>query len=274
MLTWKLWRGLKAPPTHHPLFRRTLVAPLRPTPWYVGCSVIIVAPFLLLPAILFTSAFYSLRWAITVGSTIAREREAGMFELVSLSVDGGIGASWAICTAAIHRNQSLEQIQSPMSWIVRLGFTLLLLSSLGNFVEPLVPRDADMSMQTLIPLLYLFTLSAALYMDHMQSVAMGSLIGMLMPSYTRSRVDAGIGSLIVFLLFQVITYVITLYIGFSLIPSLLRSLEVASVTASISLPILRLGVFFVIREAIIHGLWRVLVERLNIAASEIVYVTR
>jgi hypothetical protein len=268
MLTWKLWRGLKAPPTHHPLFRRTLIAPLRPTPWYVGCSVIIVAPFLLLPAILFTSAFYSLRWAINIGSMIAHEREAGMFELVSLSADGGIGASWAICTAAIHRNQSLQQIQSPMSWIVRLGFTLLLLSSLGNFVEPLVPSDADMPMLTLIPLLYLFTLALALYIDHMQSVAMGSLIGMLMPTYTRSRVDAGIGSLIVFLLLQVTTYVLTLFIGFSLIPSLLGSLAVSAVAASILLPILRLAIFFVIREVIVNGLWRVLVERLNIASSE------
>jgi hypothetical protein len=197
-----------------------------------------------------------------------------MFELVSLSADGGIGASWAICTAAIHRNQSLQQIQSPMSWIVRLGFTLLLLASLGNFVEPLVPSEADIAMQTLIPLLYLFTLSAALYVDHMQSVAMGSLIGMLMPTYTRSRVDAGIGSLIVFLLFQVMTYVLTLFIGFSLISSLLGSLAVSAVAASIILPILRLGIFYAIREAIINGLWRVLVERLNIAASEMVYVTR
>lgn len=274
MLTWKLWRGLKAPPIHHPLFRRIMVAPLRPTPWYVGCAVIMVAPFLLLPAILFTSAFYSLRWAITIGSTIARERETGMFDLVSLATDGGIGASWAICTAAIHRNQSLQQIQSPMSWVVRLGFTLLLLASLGNFVEPLVPGDADMAMQTLIPLLYLSTLAGALYIDHMQSVAMGSLIGMLMPTYTRSRVDAGIGALIVFLLLQIVTYVFTLLIGFSLVPAVFRNLEVAPVTGAVALPILRLAIFYAIREGMIAGLWRILVERLNIAASEMVYVTR
>jgi hypothetical protein len=180
-----------------------MVAPFRPTPWYVGCAIILIAPILLLPAILFTSAFYSLRWAVTISGTIAREREAGMFDLIALSPEGGLGASWAICTASVHRNQSLQQIQSPMSWLVRLGFTLLVLASLGNFVEPLVPLGVDLAMGTIIPLVYLFTLAGALYVDHMQSVAMGSLIGMLIPTYTRSRIDAGFGAFIGFLFLQI-----------------------------------------------------------------------
>jgi hypothetical protein len=227
----------------------------------------------LLPAILFTSAFYSLRWAVTIGSLIAKEREVGMFDLISLSPEGGLGASWAICTASIHRNQSLQQIQSPMSWLVRLGFTLLILASLGNFVEPLVPLGSSAAMDIIIPLLYLFTLAGALYVDHMQSVAMGSLIGMLMPTYTRSRIDAGVGAFIVFLLLQVTTYMLTLLIGFSFLPSIFRGLGLTPTLATILLPILRLIIFGAIREGIIAGLWRVLVERLNIAASEMVYVT-
>ena len=274
MFTWKIWRGLRTPPQQHPLFRRVMVAPLRPTPWYVGCAIILIAPLLLLPAILFTSAFYSLRWAVTIGGIIAREREVGMFDLISLSPEGGLGASWAICTASIHRNQSLQQIQSPMSWLVRLGFTLLILASLGNFVEPLVPFGANAPMEIIIPLVYLFTLAGALYVDHVQSVAMGSLIGMLMPTYTRSRIDAGVGAFIVFLLLQVTTYMLTLLIGFSFLPSLFRGLGLVPTLVAILLPILRLVIFGLIREGMIAGLWRVLVERLNIAASEMVYVTR
>jgi hypothetical protein len=274
MLTWKIWRGLNSPPIQHPLYHRIMATPLRVTPWYMGCMVIMVAPFLLLPAILFTSAFYSLRWAITIGGTIAREREAGMFELIALSPDGALGASWAICAAAIHRNESLKQIQSPMSWVVRLGFTLLILASLGNFVEPLVPNDADGSLVTVIHLLYLFTLVGALYVDHTQSVAMGSLVGMLIPTYTRSRVDAGFGAFLIFLLLQVITYLLTLLIGFNLLSGVFRAMGAAPITAALALPILRLAVFYAIREGMIAGLWRLLVERLNVAASEMVYVTR
>jgi hypothetical protein len=274
MITWKIWRGIRMPPQHHPLFRRVMVAPLRPTPWYVGCAVILVAPILLLPAILFTSAFYSLRWAVTIGGMIARERETGMFDLISLSPDGALGASWAVCTGSIYRNQSLQQIQSPMSWVIRLGFTLLILASLGNFVEPLVPIGANSTLGTIIPLLYLFTLSGALYIDHVQSVAMGSLIGMLMPTFTRSRIDAGIGALIVFLLLQITTYVLTLLIGFSLLPALFSLLNFSPSLEAILLPVLRLAIFGAIREGMIAGLWKALVERLNIAASEMVYVTR
>lgn len=274
MLTWKLWRGLKAPPTGHPLFQRIMAAPLRPTPWYVGCAIILLAPLLLLPAILFTSAFYSLRWAINISSMIARERETGMFDLVALSMTGAIGASWAIGTASIHRNQSLQQIQSPMSWVVRFGFTLLLLASLVNFVVPLMPSGTFIGIQTVIPVLYLLTLALGLYVDHVQSVALGALVGMLIPTYTRSRIDAGVGALIGFLLLQVITYALTLLIGFVLIPGLFPVFGNEPLIAAIALPLLRLLIFYAIREGIIVMVWRVLVERLNIAASEMVYVTR
>ncbi|HSS95757.1 MAG TPA: hypothetical protein VLK33_01935, partial [Terriglobales bacterium] len=59
----------------------------------------------------------------------------------------------------------------------------------------------------------------------------------------------------------------------SFLPSLFRGLNFTPTLAAILLPILRLVIFGAIREGIIVGLWRVLVERLNIAASEMVYVT-
>jgi hypothetical protein len=70
------------------------------------------------------------------------------------------------------------------------------------------------------------------------------------------------------------TYALTLLIGFSALPSVFGELHAAPITVALLLPVLRLGVFGVTREVFIRLLWQTLVERLNIAASEMVYVTR
>src|SRR5262245_42171716 len=122
MLTWKLWRGLKKPISRHPLFQRIMAAPPQDMPWYITCAVIVVAPFLILPAIVFLSAVYGLRWAMNIAGAIAREREAGMYELVSLTPAGAFGSSRAIVAACLHRNESLSQIQSVGAWVMRMAF--------------------------------------------------------------------------------------------------------------------------------------------------------
>jgi hypothetical protein len=272
--TLMLWRGLKKPPAEHPLYQRVMTAPIQIAPWYTACIIILVAPLLIIPAILFTSAFYSLRWAMMISSAISRQREAGMFELLALTPAGAFGTSWAISTASIYRNQSLEQIQAPSSWVVRLAFTLIVLASLGNFVEPLVPFDTDGVWLTIIPLVYLFTLAGALYIDHLQSVALGTLVGMLIPTYTRTRIDAGGGALLLFLLLQIVTYTLTIILGFSVLPAALVGLGLSPLALALLLPVARLAIFFLVRESILVGLWAILVERLNIAASEIESMTR
>jgi hypothetical protein len=272
--TWQLWRGIKQPPTTHPLYARVMTAPFQVMPWYSACAIILVAPFLLIPAILFTSAFYSLRWAVTIASTLAREYDTGMFDLLALTPAGAFGTSWSISTAAIHRNESLQQIQSPSSWIVRLAFTLLILASLGNFVEPLVPASAEGVMLIFIPLLYLFTLSGALYIDHVQSIVLSALVGMVIPTYARGRVDAGAAAFLVFLLLQVTTYALMLLLGFAALPTLLISLGMDEVFIAVLLPILRLLIFYFLREGIIAAVWAILVERLNVTASEVQTMTR
>lgn len=273
MLTWKLWRALTTNPTIHPIYQRIVDAPLQPPPWYLSCAIVIGAPFLLLPAILFLSATYSLRWAVAISSTIARERESGMFDLVALTPPGAMGVCRAICTAALNRNEALQQIQTPIAWIIRLGFTLLVLASLGFLVESLVPAEARGNMQTIIPLVYLGTLIAALYIDHVQSVVLGCLIGMLAPEYTSGRVDASAGAFMVFLLVTVMTYLITILGGFVAAPLLLRDLGVTPVAGALILPFLRVGLFYLIREGIIALVWRALVEKLNIGASELEAMT-
>ena len=273
MGTLSLWRGLKNPPANHPLYQRIMAAPPQAMSWYSACAFLMVAPLLLVPAMVFMSMFYSLRWAVVTSGTIAKERELGRFDLIAMSPAGAFGTTWAITSAFIHRNHSLEQIQSRSSWIFRLVFATVFLASVGNFVESLVPFGTRGALLAIIPLVYLFTLAAALYVDHLHSVAAGVLVGMLMPTYTQNRLDAGAGAFLMFLVVEIIIYTFTVFLGFSLLPTIFISLEVPSAAIALVLPFLRLGIFYLIGEGVIYGLWRILVDRLNVSASEVESMT-
>ncbi len=273
MLTWKLWRGLKKPAARHPLFQRIMTAPPQDMPWYITCGIIIVAPFLLLPAIVFLSAVYGLRWAMAIAGSIAKERETGMYELISLAPGGAFGSSRAIVAACLHRNESLAQIQSVGAWVMRMAFGLLLMMSVEMLSTPIIRYDVDPLLGQIITPLYLVMLGVAVYIDHIQSIVVAELVGMLIPIYARKRTDASLTAAVVYLLLQIGTYALTLFLGFALLSPLIEIIPIAPQSRTIILPILRVVIFYTIREVIIRGLWRAIVRETNASISEMDFMT-
>jgi hypothetical protein len=269
LLTWTLWRGLKKPAGQHPLFQRVLTAPPQMIPWYLACGLIVTAPFLLLPALVFMSAVYGLRWAVMIATAIAREQESGMYELTALTPPGALGSSRAIMTACLYRNESLAQIQSLGAWALRLSFGIVLMLSLETFSTPIIRYDVDPFLGQIITPLYLMTLGIAVYLDHVQSIVIAELVGMLIPVYVRRRQDAGISAGAAYAVLQVGSYALTLVFGFALLSPLLDALPIAPQARTLVLPFLRLAIFYGVREIIIGWLWRTLVRETNAAASEI-----
>jgi hypothetical protein len=273
MLTWKLWRGLKKPAARNPLFQRIMTAPPQSMPWYLTCAVIIAAPFLLLPAIVFLSAVYGLRWAVMIAGAIAREREVGMFELTSLTPAGAFGSSRAIMAACLHRNESLAQIQSVGAWVMRMAFGLMLMMSLEGITAPIIRYDVDPLLGQIITPLYIAMLGAAVYIDHVQSIVVAELVGMLIPIYARRRTDAALGAAVVYLLLQMASYALTLLLGFVLLSPVIDGLPIVPQSRTIILPFLRLLIFYSTREVVIRLLWRALTRETNAAASEMDFMT-
>ena len=138
MLTWKLWRGLRQPPFKHPLYQEVIGRPAAPMAASLGCVVVLIAPFVLLPALLFLSTAYGLRWAMQIASTIAREHETRRYELVALSPEGAFGVSRAIMSAYVQRNESLAQIQTVGAWVLRLAFMLTIMRALTSLSTPIL----------------------------------------------------------------------------------------------------------------------------------------
>ena len=285
MTTWKIWRALHNPPALHPVFQRTVLLPpatlkRRPMGW-AGLVVNLVLSlgqysptvllFLMPLVLLITGIIYGIDCAIRVGSAIAREHENDTFSLLSLSPGGGLGASWAMCTSSLYRNRDFERLNEVMRGAVIVGSIILVGGALltlflqsDKFTRPAIP-----ALPTVVNLVNLITVLIAVYIEYLQSTVLGSVVGMFVPTFTENRLDTSLYTFGGFLFLQITTYFLAYLIGFVILPSLYERLYIIGDYTEMSLSILRLTTFFLIREAIITGLWRVIVQRLNASSSEL-----
>jgi hypothetical protein len=285
MTTWKIWRALHNPPALHPVFKRVVLLPAstdnQQNVGWASLTIHLVLGLgqhyptillLLMPIILlFTGITYGIDCAIRVGNAIAKEHENDTFNLLSLSPSGALGASWAMCTSSLYHNRDFDRFHSIMRGTITIAIiTIVLIASvliIGRSKE--VNRAYQPALPTVIHIVDLTAVMLALYFEYMQSAIVGSLIGMFVPTYTQNRVDTRIYTFGGFLFLQIATYFLAYLIGFMILPELYNRLQIVGEEIEMSLSILRLAVFFIIREIMITALWRILVERLNARPSEL-----
>ncbi len=234
-------------------------------PWAVACLTIVIAPLVLLPAIILLSAAYGLRWAVQIAGRIAAEQEAGRYDLLALLPGGEYGLARAVTGACLHQNGSLQQIQSVGAWILRGFFALVLMLSFST-LSPLVVSSSEVAAYPMfIALFYLGTLMAAAYVDHRHSVILAILVGMWIPTIARRRLDAAAGACFVYLLLQVTAYLITVIGGFTVLPSVVGMFAMDAGGSAVLVAILRLTLLFSVREVVIWLLWTAVRRELDIS---------
>ncbi len=295
MTSWRIWRILMNPPFWHPLFRRTLLnrasLPSHPTSSYrshhpksrmilevmtaiVFCSAM-CSPLFLVAAcatILFVlnGTGYSAIWAVQTSGVIAREREFGTYDLHCLSPEGALGVNWALCTGFLHRGQQLEQVHGLIRSILTIG--LVIAGIMAMVLVTNIVRTPDNSLasegiqNTSAMLVNVLALIAIIYIDHIQSVVLGILVSIFVPTYSRGHIDAQLATFGLFLFLQITTYLLFWLVGLVLLPALYQGTD--GIIAQVSLACLQVGSFYTIREGIITYLWRLLARRLDIPASE------
>jgi hypothetical protein len=141
-------------------------------------------------------------WTMQVQGWIRIERTQRTYDLLCLSPIGPFGAVWAICTGCLHRNQSLRTISSGEAWYVRLALYILLAFATHHLVDRL-----DISRET-VTLTWLMAIVAMLSVDFIQSVLLGSLIGIY--SVNRQTDDPYLFGLCLFLGIQVVTFTVAI----------------------------------------------------------------
>lgn len=289
MLTLKLWRALHNPPSIHPLFRRIVVLPseaYRKRRYLSWANLIIVlvvglgeyAPtilFLFMPLLLFiTGIVYGLDCALRVSSAIAHEHENDTFQLLALAPPGPLGTSWTVCASALYRNREFDQLHMIIRSSLMIAIVLtIIIGSLVMFGQSaVVTRDSQPALPTFVNLIHLGGVFAAVYAEYIQSALLGCLVGMLIPTYAESSLDASLYAFGLFMLLQMTGYFLAALVGFYLLSNVYLMLSLYGVYAEISLTILRFAIFVLIREGVIRVIWRYLAERLNAQPSEFDYV--
>jgi hypothetical protein len=203
---------------------------------------------LLLIGMIAFSSMYVVTWAMNISAALIREHEHHTYDLLCLSPPGALATNWAICTGVLHRDDALGWLDL----LRKLMAGLLLFILLAVLLTTAWRQNTADPFQFFLLALDMVTLAAASYIDHVQSVVLGSLVGMLTPIYSHSRLDAHLITAATFLALQTATLLVTLLVAIVILPGL-----------NFSPPGLTLLVFYLTRETFIVGLWRLLSYHLN-----------
>jgi hypothetical protein len=257
MLTWKLWHALRHPPYHNPLFLR--VRGMATTPsrirqiilvlfgYFASCMIFSVMWPYLFAAPAFTLALvvgiantvYGMSWTSGITAAIAREHELKTYDLLALQPSGALGTDWALSTGTLHRSTLFRDLPKMLQ-----VFALAFMAALGLVAVFIVVTDASgEAHMLLIAAVQGIALAAGFYFDHIQSLVLANLIGMITPLYTPDRLNARIWAVGGFLLFKMIIYIITIVINFLVLPLLFWRLGFVGTFAGITLAVLQLLVF-------------------------------
>lgn len=247
MRTWKLWHHIINPPRDNPVYQWVLRKPGPAIPWYVGCAEVF-AFILILPMVAFIGPVYSFGWVIGISEKIARARESGLLALLSITPSGTLGASFALATAIMHREGALARISQRSTWAGRFAVVLLLLYAY------LAPRAAA-GEPVVGPLITLVILIAAIWPDHVQSLALSCTVGMLAGNFTTSRVNVQWLAFLLLFVFQAGAYGAALSLFLTLSGEDPVRMAGAALAAGTTL--------FALREAAFVLLWRALENRVG-----------
>lgn len=300
VVTLQVWHALKRPPIHHPLFRRVSrkapairrkITPLQQFGILVGCAVLALLGLHFFSQFIFVALFFiplgaaalytilngtaaGLYWAVRVSDAIAREQERGTLELLGTSPYGIFSANWAICTGCQYYDQTFNGTGAQRVWFSRIFFlVLVLLSTSAALTEPLSSGAHPLEGFTRACALVL-VLALALYIDDMHSTVLGSLVGLIVPQFARSRLDARAAAMLLFLSLQIFSYALVWLIGFELLPHLSASFAFDDMTVRFALPVAQLTVFFLVRELLSRILWRLNAHLLHDDISDLNMLTR
>lgn len=280
LTTWTLWQRLLHPGAS-PLFQRTLkslaadptipyiawIAPLVGLLSCCGFWVVLtqlklsVAILILLASIALSSVYVSV-WVIGITTAIVREQQRLTYDQFCLSPSGALGANWAMCAASLHRRDALgwlDLLRKLLAGLLSFVLLVILVTTAfrENFTDPV--RLLQLSVDIL-------ALAAATYVDHVQSIVLGSLVGMVVPIYNRASGDAPFLALISFLTFQGITFLATLLTAAVILPDLY---PFAGWPTGISPTLVCLLVLYLTHEAFIVALWSALTHQWNASTEDL-----
>jgi hypothetical protein len=244
--------------------------------WFLPYMTIFAQLFLMwgtapLAFIMVNGTLFGAIWAATIGKTIAAEYTRKRYELLCLSPAGTLLTNWAVGTACLYRNQLFQFIHTQRNTII---FSVIMPASvllvIGFTLSAPPPRGA-----VLVSNIIAYTIVIiAFFADYIYSMVLCSLAGMLAPALAPNSLNAPLWAIGIFLVFQILGYTAIFVLDLVALPVLFGVAQFHGVYAEVTLAVLRLLIFFVVREASVTYLWRLFLKRLNIEEPELLTMMR
>ncbi|HLV37254.1 MAG TPA: hypothetical protein VKY59_19200 [Spirillospora sp.] len=301
ILTWKLWRTLREPPLiAHVLYRRIASMPPFALPFrgqagrqllkvllglflaYVAIRhgvislllLMFVVPaagvlgFLLLPVLLppittLAGGF----WAAVISGTVVREHNTHTYELLCLAPNGSLGANWVIASGCLHRGEYFAALRGAVYVALTIGAMFLGLLALVAMFMALRASPTHTLIVAVRTITDLAVILALFHFHYVQSMVLSALVGVYVPTTFRSSIDAPWLAFGLFEVIQLGTYTAVALFHVLLAP-VFEQITPDNWLAYISVPLLYLLVFTLLRELIILHLWGSLSSRLNAGPAE------
>jgi hypothetical protein len=219
---------------------------------------------------MFNGTVYGVYWALSIAETILHEQEHGTRDLLCILPVGQLGATWLLATGRLHRRDTFHQVHGTVRGLVIIGLiTLCLVAAIivFNLVYSQSP-PLPVRLQAFATLVTTATVLIGFYVDHVQSLIVGCLVGMIAPTYGSNRVEIRLWTFGVFLLLQACHYLLFWIVGMIAFGSLFDLLQMQGAVSAFLLSLARLGVFFGARDIVIAQLWSSLQRRLNASEYE------
>lgn len=255
--SWILSRSLLKPaehPVHNQMVRQGGVTSLPIWGGLVlgllsccGLSMLMVNVRASFNALFFTFLFtistgVAVGWAVSIAAALVRERERNTYDVLCVTPDGPERVDWAICTGRLHRDDTLHwMVDSRMLFVILLFTAIVMLL----FSTALGSRRFDPYGFTVV-LVTVISVGITTYLDLVQSLVLCGLVGMWVPRYARTGLDARLWAAGGFLLLQVVTF----------IAAILTDRFFSFGTNSPSGLLAGMAVFYLFREIVIAAFWQ------------------
>ncbi len=279
LISVSLWHWLHRVMPRHPLFwpggpprhlkQRTEVA-------YTAASTLIAGAFFFSSLTLVDSLFLftlmtliplavlntinGLLTTINVSTAIIAERVRGRYDLMGLTPSGLFGVCWVLASRQVTRSLHLVSVRrltqrAYLSVVFMMLFVVFgLLSQYSGIFTRF--REARPDLITyLTPALNGYLLFAALWCDAFQSVISAALVGMIIPTFSGKRFENSVSTVVAFLVVQLAFYLVVVLVW--------SAAHMLGLAQSVAPGLLALLVSIALREAQLHALLRLLLERVN-----------
>jgi len=290
LLPLELWHGMHYALPRHPLWSfDAFKPPHEPAAedipmWRMALIYLVVTVVSSVSLVAWGLAGFPPETGLLVGSTLAGAifarviavhimSAAPLFDLLALTPSGKAGAFWVVSARHLRTDERIGQVKQIIDTLHAGAALIILPLMVINFLVMLSPtvQRFTTNESVLILTVNMGVWLILLRLDYLYAGVLAACAGMIAPTFTHTRLEAGLASVALFLLGQVSAYAVMLMIG-----RLLIALEVALVLRQVWWleSVAWLLVFIAVRAALMLGVFWSLAARLDITPRDLRLLVR